>query len=111
MKVMICVLMLFSQSIAWATNNDADELGRSLANYQGCSQIATDINDGDMLIYYQNMLNDTRLSILRFNKTKAEEVYLAWNKSEQVLLKIGVQNLQKVCLSRFDALSRQMVRN
>ncbi|GLS89263.1 hypothetical protein GCM10007916_03300 [Psychromonas marina] len=111
MKAIICMLLLFSQSVAWANNRDTDELGRSLANYQICSQISNDINDREMLIYYQKMLNDIRLSILHFKATDATEVYLAWDKSEKVLLKVGMQNLQKICLSRFDALSRQMTAN
>jgi hypothetical protein len=97
--------------VATANNSDPDELGRSLANYKVCSQTAIDIDDHKMHFYYQKMLNDIGLSILAFNDTDAREVYLAWDKSEKVLLKIDKQSLLKICLSRFDSLSRKMISN
>lgn len=105
------MLFFFTVSMARANNSDTHELGRSLANYKVCSQAAIDIDDYKMGFYYQKMLNDIALSILAFNHTDAREVYLAWDKSEKVLLKIGKQSLLKICLSRFDPLSRKMISN
>ena len=108
MKQIFIMLLLLSHSSVWAVNYDSDELGRSLANYQACSEIATDIDDEQMFFYYRQMLNDTGLSVLSFNHRDAEQVYNAWERSEKVLLKIADKNLQKVCLSRFDDLYRNM---
>lgn len=110
MKILIFILSLWSHSLIWATNRDSEELGRSLANYQACSFIALDINDKQMFFYYQKMLNDTGLSILSFNADSAQLVYNTWERSEKLLLKIGTQNLRRSCLSRFDALSRKMLK-
>ena len=109
MKLLMIALLLLSHPLTWADNHDANELGRALANYQACSEIATDINDEQMFVYYRRMFNDTGLSILSFHDEPAKQVYSAWGKSEKVLLKIGDKNLQKICLSRFDDLSRSMV--
>lgn len=109
MKKFIITLILFSHSLAWSESRDADLLGRSLANYDACSNIALTINDEQMFIYYRRMFNDTGLSILSFHDEPAMQVYSAWEKSENVLLTIGKKNLKRICLSRFDDLSRNMV--
>lgn len=111
MKHLLIILLFLSHSLAWANNQDAHQLGRSLANYQACSEISIGIDDKQMFSYYQKMLNDTRILILTLNLQSAKQLYLTWDKSEKILLKIDEQNLKQICLSRFDALSRQMASN
>ncbi len=108
MKVTTVLLLLFSHSLTWANNIDTHELGRSLANYQACSEVSVMMNDDQMFNYYQNMLNDTRFALLALTSEKSKQVYVTWTKSEAVLVNIGEQSLQKICLSRFDELSRKM---
>lgn len=117
MKKILTLILLFSQSFAWANNTlsdvyleQAEGLGRSMANYQQCSQIAVDIDDQQMFFYYQKMLNDALLFSLSAKQSSAKQIYKAWGSSEKVLLQIGKENLQKVCLSRFDALARQLTK-
>lgn len=110
MKYFFSVIFI-TYSLFVSANNESDELGRSLANYQACAQVAVDIDDRQMFVYYQKMLNDTRLSILSFNEDSAKQVYSIWLHSEDILNKIPVSEIQKICLSRFDQLSRQMSGN
>ena len=101
-------MLFLSYSSAWAENRDVNEIGRSLANYQACSQMSIEASDENMFIYYQEMLNDIGMSVLSFDQNAAKKVYDAWDESEGILLKINDKNLMRVCLSRFDLLSRQM---
>jgi hypothetical protein len=103
------VMMCLSHSLLFADEIKSDELGRSLANYQVCSLISSEIKDQKMHVYYQSMLNDVGLSVLSLQAESAKQVYESWQKSEDVLIKISQQNLKQICLSRFDQLSRQMV--
>ena len=109
MKLAIIILFLFQHSLLFASNEHLNELGRSLANYQTCSNVSVSMGDEQMFSYYQSMFNDTRLSLLSFNTFEAKEVYTTWSASEKVLNNIGNKNLQGFCLSRFDELSRQMI--
>lgn len=111
MKIFSVILLLFtfSSSLLWATPQSFKQLGRSLANYQVCSEVALSIADLQMNNYYKNMFNDTQLQLLSQSTENTRIVYATWDNSEKVLLKIGGENLQKICLSRFDALSRQMI--
>ena len=111
MKKFTLTLLLLSHSLAWANSPDASELGHSLANYQACSNAALEINDEQLFFYYKKMFNDAGLLVLSFDKSSAKQVYRAWETSEDVLLKIGGNNLQGICVSRFDALSRTMLNN
>jgi len=109
MKLLMLMLLVLNPLSIWANQEDSNELGRSIANYQACSKVALDINDQPMFSYYQAMMNDTAVFILSLDKRNAEAVYDIWDNSEAVLLNMPRQHLQKICLSRFDALSRQML--
>lgn len=114
MKALIIALLLFNHSLIWANTTEKqelDELGRSLANYQVCSEIAVIIKDELMFSYYQGMFNDARLHLLTKKAERSKQVYSSWQRSEKVLLKIGEDNLQQVCLSRFDELTRKIQKN
>lgn len=109
MKIIVVLVLLFSHLPTWANAQKMDELGRSLANYQVCSLVSTAISDEQMFNYYQKMFNDTGLRVLSLNAQLASQVYVAWGKSEKLLLTIEKKSLQKICLSRFDGLSRKML--
>jgi hypothetical protein len=108
MKIITALLLFFSHSLTWANNIDTHELGRSLANYKACSKVSVKINDDQMFNYYQNMFNDTSFALLARTTEKSNQVYATWAKSERILVHIGEQSLQNICLSRFDELSRKM---
>ena len=105
----LAVLLLLISPLSWSQKNALNEQGRALANYQVCSQIATNVNDEAMLNYYLKMFNDSQLSALTLPSQELERVYFAWQKSEQVLLSLDKGSLLKICLSRFDLLSREML--
>jgi hypothetical protein len=109
MKVTLVLLLMFSNSFAIANNTNVDEIGRSLANYQACSEESVDINDEQMFDYYKKMLNDISLNLLTLNTEQANQVYAIWDKSEKVLVNIEEQSLQNICLSRFGELSRKIL--
>ena len=108
MKVLIILMLCLSCTTIWAENRDMNEIGRSLANYQACSQMSIEASDEKMFVYYQTMLNDIGMSVLSFDHNSAKQVYDTWDKSGNILSKISNKNLMKICLSRFDVLSRQM---
>ncbi|WP_022940680.1 hypothetical protein [Psychromonas hadalis] len=64
-----------------------------------------------MFRYYQQMFNDTRYTIhdTRYSLLASgnEQLYLVWDKSKKTRLKIDELSLQKMCLGRFDGLSRK----
>ena len=109
MKLVIIIFLLLRHSLLLASSENLNELGRSLANYQTCSHVSVAMGDEQMFSYYQNMFNDTRLSLLSLKAFEASEVYTTWSASEKVLNNIGSKNLQGFCLSRFDELSRKML--
>ena len=110
MKVIIVLLLLFIHPLTWGNNMSMHELGRSIANYQACSKVSIAINDDLMFDYYQSMFNDTSVGLLALKSDQSTLIYAIWDVSEKVLLNIGEQNLRQVCLSRFDELSRKMLK-
>lgn len=109
MRTFIFLCLLLTYPLVVVAQQDNDELGRAMANYQACGQAALQFNDQAMFVYYQQMFNDSRLSTLAFDDASAEQVYRAWAASEKALQRIASKHLHKLCLSRFDDLSRQMI--
>ncbi|MCP4323491.1 MAG: hypothetical protein GY951_08465 [Psychromonas sp.] len=109
MKLLTILLLLVMHPSSWAQKTDFDELGRALANYQACSEVSISIKDDLMFKYYQGMFNDISISLLTNNDKDVKQAYLAWNKSENVLLNLNLETLKIICLSRFDELSRKML--
>ncbi|WP_413701533.1 hypothetical protein ACLKMH_07935 [Psychromonas sp. KJ10-10] len=107
MKVITLLILMLSSSFVWA--NDNDEMGRSLANYDTCTHISEVMNDHQMYFYYKKMFNDLSLGVLALNAQDASHVYDVWLKSELLLRKLNNASMQKMCLSRFDELSRKML--
>jgi len=111
MKLLIVLTLLVMHMPSWAQKTDYDELGRALANYQACSEVSISIKDELMFQYYQKMFNDISISLLSLNEKGVKQVYLAWNESEEVLGSLNLETLEIMCLSRFDELSRTMLKN
>ena len=107
MKVITLLILFFICLFSWADNNN--EIGRSLANYEVCTQISAELEDHQMFFYYKKMFNDSSLQVLSFNNKEAKKVYKVWQESEQTLKKLNGSTMAQMCLSRFDQLSRQML--
>ena len=86
-------------------------LGRSLANYQACSEAALLIPDNEMHRYYQSMFNDSAIKLLAFSHENAEIVYKSWASSELILSKLDQKTRVQLCASRFDKLTRKVTSN
>lgn len=107
MKAITSLILLFSSSLLWANNNI--EIGRSLANYEACTEISVDLDDHQMFFYYKKMFNDISLELLSLDNKEAKKVYRVWQESEHTLRKLNGSSMAQMCLSRFDELSRQMI--
>lgn len=105
---LITVLMLLL-SCPYTLANNTNELGRSLANYEVCSQISLALNDQQMFFYYKKMFNDISSGVLALNAKDLQQVYEVWEDSEKILSKLNVTTMESICLSRFDDLSRKML--
>lgn len=105
---------LFYVSVSFAepfSDAQLKTLGRSLANYKACSDIAAEMGDSVMFSYYSEMYNDSLLKRQNHPKNLSDIVAIEQQKSAIKLAKIDRVNLGKLCLSRFDLLSRKMQEN
>tara|TARA_R110001583_G_scaffold33943_6_gene114608 strand:+ start:15147 stop:15500 length:354 start_codon:yes stop_codon:yes gene_type:complete len=107
MKIITVLILLLSYPYTLA--NNINELGRSLANYEACSQVSLTLNDQKMFSYYKKMFNDINLGVLSLNTKDMHHVYGVWGDSEKILSKLNVTTMEGICLSRFDDLSRKML--
>ena len=89
-------------------NEELQETGRQLANYQACSEVAENINDLALYRYFDSMFEDAASDVRFYPLNESEIVFRAFFKSTHLLKKIDSANLASLCLSRFDRLSRQM---
>lgn len=83
--------------------------GRALANYQVCAQIADLIGDKAMHSYYAEMFNDSWAVINTYSKNQSYIVIQEFDLTLDKLGKINKQNMEQLCLSRFDPLSRKVL--
>ncbi len=111
MKKIMAIFLLFyiSTSVAEAiTDHELKIVGRSLANYELCSDISSELEDKAMFHYYREMYNDSLRDIKAYQTIQREIIINEQQKSAIKLAKIDRKNFGEFCLSRFDLLSRKM---
>ena len=110
-KKVIPFYCLFAIGLAYAEPLDDEHLkglGRALANYQSCAQIAEHRGDKAMQNYYIEMFNDSFSDINTYPKSRSAIVFEAFNQGMDKLSQFDNEMLGQFCLSRFSLLSRQI---
>ncbi|WP_028864234.1 hypothetical protein [Psychromonas aquimarina] len=112
-KLLIFVLLFNAQllSAAAAAEQDLKILGRSLANYQLCSDISVELDDKAMFNYYSEMYNDSVLELKAYSTAQVKTVTAEQYWSVFKLAAVDRKSVGLLCLSRFDLLSRKMQEN
>jgi hypothetical protein len=106
--IFCCLLNISVASAETLSGQNLKLYGRALANYQVCARIAASLGDKTMHSYYAEMFNDSSAEINTYPKSLSYIVIKEFNLSVDKLSKINKQNMGKLCLSRFDSLSRKM---
>lgn len=107
--IIFCFLLTTCLSFATTLNeSDVKIVGRALANYQVCSEIAEDQGDKVMHSYYSEMFNDSAAEIRTYPLHLVDIIYREFSDSVDRLKQIDKQGMKQFCLSRFGELSRKM---
>jgi len=106
--IFCCLLTACAASAETLNTENLKVYGRALANYQLCAQIAAESADKTMHSYYAEMFNDSSTEINAYPKSQSAIIYHEFTRSAAQLVKIDRRSMGKLCLSRFDLLSRKM---
>ena len=93
------------------TDEQLKTSGRALANYKLCADIAKLRQDGAMVHYYSEMYHDTLLESKKLPIWQAQIIFDAQQETSHKLSKIDKSNFERLCLSRFDELTRKIYEN
>jgi hypothetical protein len=111
MKNILLLSLVFFITAVNATQITDEELktsGRALANYHLCADIAKKQNDSTMYYYYNEMYDDSLLGSKMLPIWQVQVIFDEQQKSRQKLAKIDKNSFEKLCLSRFDELTRKI---
>lgn len=108
-KYLIVLILLFQSNYAYAgSKENIKTAGDTLANYQVCETLSTQFNDPVMAYYYHDMKEMSRIDNEKsFNVSDVSEIEDEYANAFSILNKLNQSSLFQLCLSRFDAVSRQ----
>ncbi|ABM04095.1 hypothetical protein Ping_2358 [Psychromonas ingrahamii 37] len=104
------VFLLFSLALNAQPLSDQDLkiMGRALANYQLCADVAKKQKDPAMFNYYNDMYNDSLRDGKLFYIGQVQLIFSEQQKTAIKLTQIDKESIKGLCISRFDDLSRKM---
>jgi hypothetical protein len=111
MKNILLLSLVFFITAVNATQITDEELktsGRALANYHLCADIAKNKNDRAMYHYYIEMYDDSALDSKMLPIWQVQIIFAEQKESSQKLAQIDKSTFEKLCLSRFDELTRKI---
>jgi hypothetical protein len=108
-KCLIILILLFQCNQAYSDSKASLKIaGDTLANYQACETLSTQFNDPVLAYYYHDMKEMSRLdNKMVFSLNEHVQIEDEYTNALSTLNKLNQSSLFHLCLSRFDAVSRQ----
>lgn len=108
-KYLLVIILLFQPLSVYANSTESIKMaGHTLSNYQACETLSQLFYDPVMAYYYHDMQHISRIENEKmFSLIEVKTIEDEYISALSILNKLNQTSLYELCLSRFDAVSRQ----